>query len=54
MAQVKRFKARLPFKLDCGHEVRTGDGFVVVKVFTCEADSKKIPFAKTEPVPSKK
>jgi hypothetical protein len=48
MAQVKRFKAKKPFKLDCGHVLRVGDSFVVTKVFTCDEDAKRIPFAKIE------
>jgi hypothetical protein len=54
MAQVKRFKAKKPFKLDCGHEVRVGDSFVVTKVFACEADAKRIPFGTVQPAPSQK
>lgn len=44
MAQVKRFKAKKPFKLDCGHPVNAGDEFVVKKFFCCEADARKLGF----------
>ncbi len=54
MAQVNRFTAKKPFRLDCSHEVKAGDGFVVTKVFTCEEDAKRLPFAKSAPAPSQK
>ncbi len=54
MAQIKRYTAKKPFKLDCGHEVREGESFVVTKVFTCEEDGKHLPFAKKEPAPLQK
>jgi hypothetical protein len=54
MAQVKTFKAKKPFKLDCGHGVRVGDSFVVTKVFTCEADAKRVTFSNAERPPEQK
>ncbi len=54
MAQVKRYTAKKPFALDCGHQVREGESFAVTKVFTCEEDIKRLPFAKREPSPSQK
>jgi hypothetical protein len=48
MAQIKEFKAKKPFKLDCGHGVRVGDSFVVMKVFTCEMDARRVPYSKVE------
>ena len=54
MAQVKRFKAKKPFKLDCGHEVKVGDSLVVTLVVACEADAKRVPFSIVEPAPSPK
>ncbi len=44
MAQVKRFRAKKDFKLDCGHTVKGGEEFVVSKVFTCPPDSTKLAF----------
>lgn len=42
MAQVKRYMAKKAFKLDCGHEVKAGESFVVTKVFSCEEDGKRL------------
>ncbi len=42
MAQVKRYKAKRDFKLDCGHMVKAGEAFVVTKTFSCEEDAKRL------------
>lgn len=44
MAQVKHYKARKDFTLDCGHTVKTGEEFVVTKSFTCAQDAKRLKF----------
>ncbi len=44
MAQVKRYKAKKEFKLDCGHVVKPGDEFVVTKSFTCELHAATMPY----------
>ncbi len=52
MAQIKHYKARRPFKLDCGHLVNAGESFAVTKVFTCEADVTRIAIPKVERRPA--
>jgi hypothetical protein len=42
MAQVKRFKAKKGFTLDCGHTVKAGETFVVTKTFSCEQDAQRL------------
>lgn len=54
MAQTKVYRAKKPFKLDCGHMLRIGDSFVVTKIFSCETDAKQVGFKKVEPAPSPK
>jgi hypothetical protein len=46
MAQVKRYKAKKDFKLDCGHEVKAGQSFVVTKFFSCEIDATRLGYPK--------
>ncbi len=46
MSQEKRFKAKKDFKLDCGHVVKAGEEFVVVKSFVCEIDAATMPYAR--------
>ena len=54
MSQIKRFKAKKGFKLDCGHDVKPGDSFVVTKTFSCDADASRLGYAKpTAPPPQK-
>jgi hypothetical protein len=54
MAQVKRYKAKKDFKLDCGHEVKAGQGFVVTKFFSCEIDGTRLGFPKVTQTPVQK
>ncbi len=42
MAQIKRFKAKKDFTLDCGHTVKAGEEFVVTKTFSCEQDAQRL------------
>ncbi len=42
MAQIKQYKAKKDFKLDCGHTVKAGEVFSVTKTFTCEQDAKRL------------
>lgn len=42
MAQVKKYRAKKEFKLDCGHTVKAGEMFAVTKTFTCEQDAKRL------------
>ncbi len=52
MAQLLHYQAKKDLKLDCGHEVRQGESFAVTKYFTCDADAKRVHYAKAEPAPS--
>ncbi len=48
MAHTTRFKAKKDFKLDCGHEVKAGEEFIVTKTFTCDFHAATIPFQTKE------
>lgn len=42
MAQMKTYKAKKDFRLDCGHTVKAGETFTVTKTFTCEQDARRL------------
>lgn len=39
MTQVKRYTAKKDGRLDCGHPVKPGQSFQVVRLFVCEEDA---------------
>lgn len=53
MAQVKRYTAKKGFKLDCGHEVKPGEAFLVTKYFSCEEDGKRLSVQQSLTPPKK-
>ncbi len=53
MASTKTYTAKKPFTLDCGHQVKAGDEFVVTKTFTCKDDAKRLSVKQALTPPAK-